>query len=117
MRKIALLLALVILVSTPLSAQAVTPRTLSIRPGISYEGNIATCTARIVGNSTSEYLKATIKFWHGNTCIKTWQETGYGYIFFSGTAAATKGNSYTLTVDLTVNGVAQDTVSFSKRYG
>ena len=102
MRKIALLLALVMLVSMPLSAQAVTPRTLSIHPGITYNGNVATCTARIVGNSTSEHLEATIKLWRGNSCIKTWEASGNGYIFFSETANATKGQTYTLSVDLSV---------------
>lgn len=114
MRKIALLLALVMLVSMPLSVHAATPRALTIRPGISYNGNIATCTARIVGNSTSDYLEATIKLWHNNSCIETWEETGNGYIFFSETATITSGDTHTLTVDLWVNGVAQDRVSISK---
>lgn len=114
MRKIALLLALVILVSMPLSAQAVMPRTLSIHPGISYNGNVASCSARIVGNSTSEYLEATIKLWRGNSCIKTWEEAGNGYIFFFETAKIIPGITHTLTVDLWVNGVAQDRVSISK---
>lgn len=114
MRKIALLLALVILVSMPLSAQAVTPRTLSIHPGISYNGNVASCSARIVGNSTSEYLEATIKLWRGNTCIKTWEETGNGYIFFFETTKVIPELAHTLTVDLKVNGVVQDRVSITK---
>ncbi len=114
MRKIALFLALVMLVSIPLSVHAATPRTLTIRPSISYNGNIATCTARIVGNSTSDYLEATIKLWRGNSCIETWEEAGNGYIFFSETATITSGNTHTLTVDLKVNGVAQDRVSISK---
>ena len=114
MRKIALFLALVMLVSIPLSARAATPRTLSIYPGISYNGNVATCTARIVGNSTSEYLEATIKLWRSNSCIKTWEETGNGYIFFFETAKVIPEITHTLTVDLKVNGVAQDRVSITK---
>lgn len=117
MRKIALLLALVMMVSIPLSVHAATPRTINIRPSISYNGNIATCTARIVGNSTSDHLEATIKLWHGNSCIETWEKTGNGYIFFSETATVTAGNTYTLTVDLAVNSIPQDPVSISKKCG
>ena len=114
MRKIALLLALVMLVSIPLSVHAATPRTINIRPSISYNGNIATCTARIVGNSTSDHLEATIKLWRGNSCIQTWEEAGNGNIFFFETAKVIPGITHTLTVDLWVNGVAQDRVSISK---
>lgn len=116
MRKTAILLALVLLVSAPLSVQAATPRTISVTPNISYSGNTATCTTRIFGNSSSDYLEATIKFWRGNSCIETWEETGYGYISFTGTAPATRGNTYKLTVDFSVNGVEQDSISFSKKY-
>lgn len=114
MKKIALLLVLVMLVSMPLSAQAATQRMLRIYPSISYAGNVATCTARIIGNSTAEYLEATIKLWRGSSCIETWQATGYATILFSETATITPGSTHTLTVDLWVNGVAQDRVSITK---
>ena len=114
MRKIALLLVLVILVSMPLSVQAAAPRALLVRPNISYSGNVAAFVVNIYGNSTSDHLEATIKLWRGNSCIKTWEEAGNGYIFFSETATITPGSTHTLTVDLWVNDVAQDRVSFSK---
>ena len=104
-----------------MSAQEVTVQTpstfqqpLLVRPNISYSGNVATCVVNIYGNSTSDHLEATIKLWRGNSCIETWEETGNGYIFFSETATITPGSTHTLTVDLWVNGVAQDRVSFSK---
>lgn len=116
MRKIALLTALVILLVIPTSVQAAEPRLITPSLNLSYNQSIATCTVNIIGESTSDYLRATIKLWRGNSCIETWEETGYGYIFFSETATVIRGYVYTLTVDLTVNGVAQDTVSFSKKY-
>ena len=114
MRKIALLTALVILLVIPTSVQAAEPRLITQSLNLSYNQSVATCTANIIGESTSDYLEATIKLWRGNSCIKTWEETGYGYIFFSKTATITPGSTHTLTVDLWVNGVAQDRVSFSK---
>lgn len=116
MRKVLAIFVALILVCTPLSVQAASQRSLSIQPSISYSGNTATCTVRIIGNSTAEHLEATIKLWRGELCIATWNETGNGYIFFSETAAATQGNIYTMTIDLSINNIAQDTVSISKRY-
>ncbi len=114
MRKIALLTALVILLVVPISVQAVEPRLITQSLNLSYNQSVATCTANIIGESTSDYLKATIKLWRGNSCIKTWEEAGNGYIFFSKTATIIPGNTHTLTVDLWVNGVEQDRVSISK---
>ena len=114
MRKIALLLALVLLFSVPLSAQAATPRTIPVRSYISYSGNVATCKVRITSNFGSDQLEATIKLWRGSSCIATWNESGTGYINFSETATITPGKTHTLTVDLWVNGVAQERESVSK---
>ncbi len=114
MKKVALLIALVVLISTPLVVQAATMRTVHISPDIAYNGNIATCTARITGNSADEYLEAIIQLWRGNVCVDTWEKTGNGYIFFSEDVAIVQGRRHTLTVDLWVNGVAQERVSVSK---
>lgn len=114
MRKIALLLALVLLFSVPLSVQAATPRIVPIYPDISYSGNVATCTVQIVGHYGTDHLEATIKLWRGSSCIATWNESGTGYINFSETATVTQGKTHKLTVDCWVNGVAQERVSISK---
>ena len=114
MRKTALLLALVLLFSVPLSAQAAAPRSIPIRSEISYSGNVATCTVRISGYSESDQLEATIKLWRGSSCIATWNESGTGYINFSDTATITPGKTHKLTIDWWVTGVAQERASISK---
>lgn len=114
MRKIAFLLALLLLLSIPLTAQAAT-RNLAVYSNLTYSGTTATCTVRISGGSATNCLEATIKLWNGNTCIKTWTATGDGYIIFSKTATVTTGNTYTLTVDWSIDGVAQATSSVSKK--
>lgn len=117
MRKIALLTALVILFVIPASAQAAEPRLLKPYLDLTYTHSAASITARIIGESASDYLTATIKLWHTAWCVETWEETGYGYINFSETAEVTPGNTYYVTVDWTVNGVPQDTLSVTKHYG
>lgn len=116
MKIVAFILALIIMLSVPLSAQAATPRILSITPGITYSGSTATCSVRILGNSTSEHIEATIRFWKGNRCLETWQTSGNGFVLFSGTANAIEGNTYQLTVDVTFDGETKPRVSFSKKY-
>ena len=116
MKKVALLLALIMVLMIPVSAQAVTPRAANIIPSITYSGAKATCSVQIVDGNPSNYIEATIKFWKGTVCLETWEVSGYGVVIFSDTATALKGCTYKLTVDATVNGVKQQTVTYSKKY-
>ena len=108
MRKAALALAIVLLVSLagPLAAQAVEPRMTTIVPELTFDSNVAKCNVVVTGNNTSEQMVASIKLWQGSNVVKSWEAEGDGYIFFSKTWPVTVGKTYTLTVDLTVNGTA-----------
>lgn len=116
MRKCAVFLAIVILLSLPFSAQAASPRAIAVRPTLSFSGNRANCYAYIRANSSSDYIEATIKLWHETTCVKTWKVTGQHYISFSETANATQGNTYVLIVHWSLNGVRQTSESVIKTY-
>lgn len=110
MRKLALLMAIVLALSAPLSAMAVTPRAIDIVPSITIDGTKAICSVYAQGDTAYQYLEATIKLWRGPSCIATWNEENYGYIDFSVTKNISWGFTYKLTVDLTVDGVAQPQV-------
>lgn len=114
MKKIALLTAMVIILAIPLTAEAAEPRLITPSLNLTYNQSIVTCTANIVGESTSDYLQATIQLWRGNVCVDTWEKTGVGAIFFSEDVAVVQGRRHTLIVDYWVNGVAQNRVSVSK---
>lgn len=116
MRKGAVLLVLAILISLPFSAQAATTRATTARPVLTFSGSRANCSAYIFGNSSSDYIEATIKLWHETTCVKTWKVTGQHYISFSETANATQGNTYVLIVHWSLNGVRQTSESVIKTY-
>lgn len=107
MRKTALVLALVLLMTSVLAipASAVEPRVTTAVPGITVNGTTATCSLQAAANSTSDYLEATIKLYRGSTKIATWYADGYGYLSFSESKTVTSGYTYTMKVDLTVNGV------------
>lgn len=72
--------------------------------GLDIEGTTATCSLRAVANHISDDLRAVIRLYRGSTCIRVWTVTGNGYIFAEKTATVTKGYTYRMSVDLTVNG-------------
>lgn len=113
MKKIALLLAIVLILSTPLSAHAAEPRMLSIYPGISFSGTTAECSLAVTGDYADDEIDVVIKLWRGSTCLRTWYASGEGYVFWEDTATVTKGQTYKLTVDVTVNDVLKPRVSTS----
>lgn len=114
MRKMALFLAVVLLLSVfALPAQAAQPRISSVIPELTISGNTATCNVQVIGDDTSDVVKATIKLWRGSTCVATWNRQSTGYIFFSQTKNVATGYTYTLTVDASVNGESFPRVSVS----
>ena len=106
MKKIALLLAMILILSQPLSAQSVHPRAITVYPEICVNGDSGTCHVTAVADNMSEYLEAKIKIYRDNIWIGTWNETGYGYILFSEDIAVLSGSTYKLVVDVKVDGVA-----------
>ena len=112
MKKIALLLAIVLVVAAPLTAQAATPRAATIMPDITFTGTTANCSALIFGDASTDRIEATIKLRTVSACVETWNVSGTGYIDWHDTATVVSGTYYMLTVDVTVNGksIGQDFV-------
>lgn len=52
-------------------------------------------------------IEAVIKLWQGSKCIETWEASSVGDLAFSGTATVSRGKTYQLTVDVTLEGKAQ----------
>ena len=110
MRKIALFLAIILVVSMPLSVSA-EPRALGINPVLDFNGTTATCEATAVGNNTSEYIEVTMKLKWGIFTLETWTASGYGYVYMLEEHSVNKGWTYKLVVEVTVDGVASSPVS------
>lgn len=113
MKKIAFVLAIVLVLSVPLPVKAAEPRAISVHPRISLDGATVTCTVTAMGNNTSEYFEATIRLYRAGNLIATWYEDGYGYINWTKTRNVPQGYTYMLTVDVSVNGNAVPQVSAS----
>ena len=100
-----LVLAIVMLVMAfAVPAEAADARVSTIVPSLSFSGTTATCSLRVTGESTSEHIEATIKLYLGNIPVATWTAEGDGYLFFSKTTGVNKGYTYTMKVQLTIDG-------------
>ena len=98
------------------TAYAASPRVAPIVPGISFSGTTATCTVYIYAEQMTDDIDAVIKLWQGSRCIKTWEESSVGDLAFSGTATVSRGQTYQLTVDVTLAGETLPRFSIEKTY-
>ncbi len=114
MRKTALLLAIILVVSMPLNVSAA-PRALTINPTLGFNGTTAECEVVVVGDNTSEYIEVTLKLMRGSYCVATWNASGYGYVYVYEEAGVTKNATYTLVAQVTVNDVASTPVSVTDK--
>lgn len=97
------------LLSTPVFAAS--PRIITIRPAISFSGTTANCRVTVSGNHGTDQIEAVVILWDGNDVVDDWYPTGTGSLLFSDTTTVTKGKTYELTVDVTINGVDYQRVS------
>lgn len=115
-RLFALLTAIIMLISMiQVTVYAVTPRALSIIPGLSFTRTTASCTLTVISDSTGDKIEAIIKLWDGSTCLETWTVDGKGYVFFSEKYNVTCNREYTLTADVEINDVAEPRVSVTEK--
>ena len=112
MRKIALCLAIFLVIAMPLTVSAA-PRALGISPTLAFDGTTAACEVLVTGNNTSEHITVVMKLMHGNTCVKAWMNDDYGCVYMLTYANVTKGQTYTLRIEVSVNGVDQQPVYIS----
>lgn len=115
MRKVALFLAIILVISTPLTVSAA-PRALSINPVLGFEGTTAICETAAVGNTMSEFIEVTMKLMRGNYCVASWTADGYGYVYMLEKPTVTVRGTYTLVAEVKVNGAASTPVSVSATY-
>lgn len=80
---------------------------------LSFSGTTANCYVDIAGNG-SDKISATIELCCGNQSIMTWNRSvTNGHLFFQDSASVTKGKTYELVVEYTVNGKPQQPFSDS----
>lgn len=110
MKKFAFVLAIIIILATPVATYAAVQE-LDILPDLVFNGTTATCEVAVAADNFDDHVSVTMKLWKGTKCLATWSDDGYGYVFMSEPAAVTKGQTYQLTVDVKVNGVSKPRVT------
>lgn len=108
MKKTLIIAVVVILVISmvPLQAFAATPKTTGILPGLTFNGTTATCSLMVSAEAGDE-ISAVITLKRGSTNVKTWTASGVRTLSFADTVSVSRNTTYTLTADVSINGIAQ----------
>ena len=113
-KAISFLLFLVFLFAQPVCAEAASPRAATIWPSLAFNGTTAQCSVSVTAEHFTDDIEIVVKLWRNGQCLKTWEDSGTGYLIFDKTTTVTKGYTYTLTADVVLDGAIQPTVSVSK---
>lgn len=107
MRKVALLLAIVLVISAPITANA-TSRAALVKPELSFVGTKAMCKVTALETSASAHIVVTMRLYHGANCLASWLVEGDGVVNATRSYPVSACQTYKLVVDVTVNGVAKE---------
>lgn len=105
---LSLVLLFAVVLSVPVFA-AGPERMPRVQANISFSGTSATCTASARADNARDSVVLVAKLWHGNTCLSVWTATGTQSAQLQKTKSVTRGETYKLTLDVTINGVSQPT--------
>lgn len=106
---------LLFLVVTMVLAMPVQARVPSASPSLSFSGTTANCSIKVVGDKSTDEISVTLELWRGTTCLASWEDSGTGRLSMNETETVTKGYTYKLTADVTINGKTLPQVEVSAR--
>ncbi len=71
-----------------------------------FNGTAIECRANVI--DAGKTITVTAKLWRGSTLMGTWSDTGTSFVDVFGVKMGQSGQTYTLTVSYTINGVTHD---------
>lgn len=98
------------------SAQAVASRSDKIMPSLSFNGNLATCSVVVRAGEADDDIFIEADLLEDGDSYRHWTGSGTGSLNFSRVATVTKGHTYTLEVDVTIDGETFSLRPISKDY-
>lgn len=115
MKKIIALFVVVLLLGSPISAFAkeAVPYKYVNRGSLSIQDTTAECSAHVQANSSE--IHVVMKLWNDNICIATWAESNKSLVAFTRTVSVKRGETYTLTIDTTIDGKKLPRISEVKK--
>lgn len=108
-----LAVALCVVLFSSITVYAAEPRISVSTPTLEFDGNIASCYARVV--STGDNISVTMKLWYGNTLVDSWTKSGVSAVTLNETCTVTRGRTYTLEISGTCGAESFGPTSVSKR--
>lgn len=115
MKKRMISLTLVVVMLLSVTAQAAT-EALAVIPVLKFDGRTATCAVEVSADKLTDKIEVTAALWRGSTCLETWTQTEYGYLYLEETKdVSIRGVTYTLKVDVTVNGKVWPQIETSEK--
>lgn len=113
MRKSVICIFLVAVTMLSLSVSAMDTRIRDIIPELSFTGTTANCTITV--SDAGKDIDVTMKLLENGVTIKTWNKSGFDYVYMSKTATAQKGSTYKLIVTVSIDGETQPSAWVTKK--
>lgn len=99
MKKIFAAILCSLLLTGGIVAQAMAPMALGGSLNLSFNGTTAVCEASCRGDTSTDYVKATLTLYQGSSYIDSWSSEGTYRAIVSGQHGVTRGRSYTLKLN------------------
>lgn len=104
-------LAAVLLLVLSVSVQAIESRAVHSNFGLSFTGTTANCFGTCRSGNSSDRLAMTLILEYQGVEVESWSASGYGQVTISETHPVTKGKTYTLVMEYSINGEPQPAFS------
>lgn len=85
-------------------------------PSLTFNGTLATCAVTVVADNSRDEIEVEAELFKDGDSYRHWTGSGTGSLRFSRVATVTKGHTYTLEVDVTIDGETFSLRPISKDY-
>lgn len=116
MKKRVLIFTLLLAMLFTVAAQAISTRATTFIPTLSISGKMATCVIDIIADTSNDDIYVEAELLQDGDSYRSWTGSGTGRLHFSRVATVTKGHTYTLTADITINGKEYSIKPISEDY-
>ena len=104
-------LAAVLLLVLSVSVQAIESRAVQPVVNLSFSGTTAVCFGTCRSGNSSDRIAMTLILEQGGVEVDSWSASGYGQVTITEFCPVTKGKTYTLVLECSVNGEAKPAIS------
>lgn len=101
-------LAAALLLVLSISAKAAENRAIQPILRLSFSGTTAVCFGTCRSGNSSDRIAMTLILEQGGVEVDSWSASGYGQVTITEFSSVTKGKTYTLVMELSINGEPQE---------